>query len=172
MRGWRPSGVGALEDDGARGGAAAGRHDGGLRVGDLAVAGVVAELRDRFVEEAHAVRAALGQLAAVRVERERRRRGRCVRPPSIQSFASPKPQKPSASIHVMQLNVKPSYSRATSTSAGVSDVRVQRCVDWPITCGSWVTVSWSHERRSVICVPDGLDADRRVRQVAGDVGRR
>ena len=38
-------------------------------------------------------------------------------------------------------------------SSGVSDVRVQRCVDGPITCGSWVTVSWSHDRRSVICVP-------------------
>ena len=32
-------------------------------------------------------------------------------------------------------------------------VRVQRCADWPSTCGSWVSVSWSHETRSVIWVP-------------------
>ena len=32
-------------------------------------------------------------------------------------------------------------------------VRDQRCADWPSTCGSCVTVSWSQETRSVICVP-------------------
>ena len=32
-------------------------------------------------------------------------------------------------------------------------MRVHRWADWPSTWGSWVTVSWSHEMRSVICVP-------------------
>src|SRR4029078_12176573 len=67
--------------------------------------------------------------------------------------APPISQNPSASSHETALNVNPSYSSATSTSAGRSDVRVQRCAAWPSTCGSWVSVSWSHEMRSVICVP-------------------
>ncbi len=50
------------------------------------------------------------------------------------------PQKPSASIQDRQLNVKPSYSSATSTSDGRSDVRVHRWAAWPSTCGSWVSV--------------------------------
>ena len=32
-------------------------------------------------------------------------------------------------------------------------VRVQRCAAWPMTWGSWVRVSWSHDTRSRICVP-------------------
>ena len=32
-----------------------------------------------------------------------------------------------------------------------------------MTCGSWVRVSWSHDTRSRIWVPDRLDAHRRVR---------
>ena len=32
-------------------------------------------------------------------------------------------------------------------------VRVHRCAAWPMTCGSWVSVSWSHDTRSRIWVP-------------------
>ena len=63
------------------------------------------------------------------------------------------PQKPSASSHDRQLNEKPSYSWATSTSLGRNEVRVQRCADWPSTCGSWVIVVWSQSVRSMIWVP-------------------
>src|SRR5689334_11825858 len=43
------------------------RHDRGARVGDLSLAGVVAQLHHRLVDEPVAVGAALRQLAAVRV---------------------------------------------------------------------------------------------------------
>ena len=51
------------------------------------------------------------------------------------------------------MKVKPSYTRARSTSAGRRLVRVQRWAAWPSTCGSWVIVPWSHEIRSRIWVP-------------------
>lgn len=53
----------------------------------------------------------------------------------------------------MALNVKPSYSSAKSTSAGRRSVRVHRWAHWPSTCGSWVSVPWSHDTRSRIWVP-------------------
>src|SRR5690349_3865863 len=64
------SGAVPLQEQHARRRAAAGGHDRRGRVGDLALAGVVAELRDRIVEEAEPVRAAFGELAAVGVHRE------------------------------------------------------------------------------------------------------
>ena len=44
-------------------------------------------------------------------------------------------------------------ARCKSRSAGRRSVRVHRWADWPRTWGSWVRVPWSHETRSVICVP-------------------
>ena len=64
------SGVLPLQQEDARGGAAAGGHDGGGRVGDLALARVVPQLLHRFVDETEAVRATLGELATVRVDGE------------------------------------------------------------------------------------------------------
>src|SRR4051794_41595716 len=65
-RGWASGAVALEEEDARRGAASAGDHR-GLRIADLALAGVVAELLDRLVDEDVAVGAALGQLAAVPV---------------------------------------------------------------------------------------------------------
>ena len=100
--------IGAGEEEGAAGEAAAGGDDRDLGAGDLAIAAVAAQLHDRLVEEAEALGAPGRELPAVGVERQRRRRGRSRVPPSRKSDASPMPQKPSASSHETQLNVKPS----------------------------------------------------------------
>ena len=73
----------------ARRRAAAGGDDGGPGAADLALAGVAAQLGHGLVEEAEAVRPALGELAAVRVDRQRRRRGRC----AGRRRASPSPRR-------------------------------------------------------------------------------
>src|SRR5581483_8935821 len=64
----RMLGTAAPEQQHARRRAAARRHHRGPRVRDLALAGVVAELHDRLVDEAVAVRPSFGELAAVRVD--------------------------------------------------------------------------------------------------------
>ena len=58
------------EEEHAAGRAAAVADDRGLRVRDLTFAGVAAQLRDRFVDEAVAVQPPRRQLPAVGVERE------------------------------------------------------------------------------------------------------
>ena len=59
-----------LEQQHTRGRAAAGGDDGRPRVVHLALTGLVAQLCHRLVDEPEAMRAALGELAAVRVDRE------------------------------------------------------------------------------------------------------
>ena len=105
--------------------------------GHLALAGLVAELGHGLVEEAVAVGAALGELAAVRVHRQLAVEGDA--PAAVEPvLASPKPQKPRPSSHEMALNVKPSYTQGEVDVGGRRLVRVQRWADWPSTWGSWV----------------------------------
>ena len=96
-----------LEQQHARGGAPTGGHDGRRGVVDLALTGLVSKLDHGFVDEAEPVGSSLRELPAVRIDREVAVQ-RDARPPSSQSWASPKPQKPSASIHEMALKVNPS----------------------------------------------------------------
>ena len=140
-----------------------------LAFGDLAVAGLVAELRDGFVEEAHAVRAALRELAAVRVERERAVEGD--RAPAVDPVL-----RLAEAAEAERLDPRDAVEREPVVQQGDVDVvggqrrarpQMRRRPDHLRLVGDRVLVPRQ---------PFGdlgarrLDADRRMRQVAGDIG--
>ena len=141
-------------------------------VGDLAVAGLAPHLHRGLVQEAVAVQPAGRELAAVRVERQHARRARCAAPPSMNGPLSPTSQNPSASIHDIVRNEKPSYACSICTSAGFRSVRVHSCAPG---------VAVRHRREVVELVPrrptvqrgaHRLDPQRRLPQVRRAVDAR
>ena len=145
---------------------AAGRRHGDLGLAaagphDLAVAALAPQLHARLVEEAVAVQPARRELAAVGVERDEP--SRAMRsPPSMNGPPSPLPQNPSASSQHSVMKLNPSYSSATSTSAGVRSVRVHSCAAASRNAIVVRSSHWSHDGRPWIAVPTASTCDRRA----------
>src|SRR5207248_2667566 len=128
-------------------GAAARSSDGDFGIaGDLAVAAFAAQLHAHLVEEAVAVEASGGELPAVGVDRDLAvARDALAALDERAAFALL--QKPSASSHASVMKLKPSYSSATSTSAGVRSVRCQSMAAASRSAMVVMSSHWSHDGR-------------------------
>ena len=112
----------------------------------------MAQLGHGLVEEAEAVRAALGQLTAVRVDRQlavERDPAPAVEP--VLRLAEPaEAERLEPGDRVEREAV---VDQCEIDRLGAQARWVQRWVAGPSTCGSWVIVSWSHDTRPGIRVP-------------------